>query len=527
MRFAEACVEAHDDFFTDRVDRRVGNLGKLLLEEVAETALLRTERRQRGVVPHRADGFLPVSDHRFDDLFEDFFGKVEIALTRDQVLRREAALRGILLLDVLLQVNHVLVEPLHVRLGRLEVVVDLVVFEHLAEFEVEAEHLARLQAAALFDILLGDVADAVFTRDQQGVVVRDDVLGRAQAVTVEHAADVAAVGEREGRRTVPGFENGGVVFVEGTQVRVHVRGVLPRRRDDGAGGFEEIHAVDDQELQEVVGAGAVGRPRLQDRQQAFKLFLRENLALDRLGFDADVETVRFDGVDLPVVCDGAERLGQAPFRKRIGREALVKERERDLEIRVLQVFIELLDVGRHDQALERDDLGGHGRDVEILVGDERVLGLFAAEVQQRIETLGRHNGIGHDEDVIDVRLALDRLLPERVVVDGHFAFEHDLQIVLRTGLSQDLEVFFDTGKNGGHREHIRQLHAVFQGDLTHERRRHGKQQAAAVAGFAVGGDGAAVHHAFKRGNRAFERLMRHPVVDIGDQTETAVIFKRS
>ena len=50
--------EAHDEFFADRVDRRVRHLREVLLEIVVEELRLVRQRRDRRVGAHRAGGFL-------------------------------------------------------------------------------------------------------------------------------------------------------------------------------------------------------------------------------------------------------------------------------------------------------------------------------------------------------------------------------------------------------------------------------------------------------------------------------------
>jgi hypothetical protein len=50
--------QAHHQFLADRVDRRVGDLGEVLLEIGVEQLRFVRQRRDRRVGAHRADGFL-------------------------------------------------------------------------------------------------------------------------------------------------------------------------------------------------------------------------------------------------------------------------------------------------------------------------------------------------------------------------------------------------------------------------------------------------------------------------------------
>jgi hypothetical protein len=64
---------------------------------------------------------------------------------------------------------------------------------------------------------------------------------------------------------------------------------------------------------------------------------------------------------------------------------------------------------------------------------------------------------------------------------------------------------------------------AFGGDVAQEFFGPLQQQAAAVAGFAVGPDGAAMGHAFERGQRGVDEFARRRVVEVRDQPETAAV----
>ena len=56
--------ETHHQLFADRVDRRVGHLGKILLEVGEQEFWLVGQRRDRCVVAHRADRLFALDRHR-------------------------------------------------------------------------------------------------------------------------------------------------------------------------------------------------------------------------------------------------------------------------------------------------------------------------------------------------------------------------------------------------------------------------------------------------------------------------------
>src|SRR5439155_885388 len=74
-------------------------------------------------------------------------------------------------------------------------------------------------------------------------------------------------------------------------------------------------------------------------------------------------TVAGDGVDLAVVREHPERLRETPVRHRVGRVALVEDRELALARLVPQVEVEVGEPRARHQPLVDDGLAGAGRDV--------------------------------------------------------------------------------------------------------------------------------------------------------------------
>jgi hypothetical protein len=84
---------------------------------------------------------------------------------------------------------------------------ELLVVDHAALLQVDQEHLARLQAPFLDDLVLGNRQHAGFGGHDDQVVVGDAVARRTQAVAVQRGADLAPVGEHDGGRAVPGLHH--------------------------------------------------------------------------------------------------------------------------------------------------------------------------------------------------------------------------------------------------------------------------------------------------------------------------------
>ena len=64
--------QRHDDLFADRVDRRVCDLGKELLEIVVKLLVLRRQYGQRRIIAHGTCGFLALCRHWLQNELEIF-----------------------------------------------------------------------------------------------------------------------------------------------------------------------------------------------------------------------------------------------------------------------------------------------------------------------------------------------------------------------------------------------------------------------------------------------------------------------
>ena len=70
---SEGGVQAHHQLLADRIDRRIGDLGKELLEISVKQTRLERKHSQRCVVTHGTNSFGPILEHRLDDHL-DLFG---------------------------------------------------------------------------------------------------------------------------------------------------------------------------------------------------------------------------------------------------------------------------------------------------------------------------------------------------------------------------------------------------------------------------------------------------------------------
>ena len=130
--FTKAGIETHNDLFTDRVYRRVGHLCELLLEEVCKVTLLFGECRQRRIITHRTGGLFAFMYHRLDHFTDHFERIVEVTLFRFHITLAARHIADFDIGGMLLQIGHMLVEPLGIRMLGFEIVVDILIFHHFA-----------------------------------------------------------------------------------------------------------------------------------------------------------------------------------------------------------------------------------------------------------------------------------------------------------------------------------------------------------------------------------------------------------
>ena len=160
-------------------------------------------------------------------------------------MRSSSTVFGVLRFRQVLEEDAVFIEPLLVGLGGVDALLDFLVGHDAAFLHVHEEHAARAQAA-FFDhgerIEIRDDAD--FGGHDDEVVIGDIIAARAQAVAVEHGADLLAVGEGDGGRAVPWFHHAGVEFVEGLLVLIHHGVAFPRLGDHHHHGVDQVVAAD-------------------------------------------------------------------------------------------------------------------------------------------------------------------------------------------------------------------------------------------------------------------------------------------
>ncbi len=532
---ADEADEAHHRFLADRVDRRVGDLGEVLLEIGVEQLALVGHGRDRRVGAHRARGFLAGGGHRRQDQLQIFLGVAEGLLQIEQ--------RNVVLRRLRRHVGQVLEhdlgagQPLPVGLRLGELGLDLLVGDDGALLQVDQQHLARLQPPLGDDLFRRDGQRAHLGRHDHLVVVGDDVAGRPEAVAVERGADEQAVGKAHGGRAVPRLHQGGVVFVEGAAVLVHQRVAGPGFRDEHHGGMRQRVAAARQEFERVVEAGGVRLAGIGNRPELL------DVGAEQIGGDRGLARrhpvdVAADGVDLAIVADEAVGVGEPPAREGVGREALVHEGERRGEFGVAQIGIIGAQLGGEEHALVDQRAAAHRHDVEIVrLALEGRVDLARADLADDVELALERLVVGDAGAAADDHLAVagfggDDLgrLAERGIVGRHVApAEHGLAFVL-----DDLfDHFFHLDPQVAILRHEDEGHGIGagrrQGDallghLAHEEGvRNLHHDAGAVAHQRIGADGAAMLEVLEDVETVGDDLVRGDVLEVDDEADAAGI----
>ena len=243
---------------------------------------------------------------------------------------------------------------------------------------VDQEHPAGLQPALGHDVGGRDVEHADLAGQDDEVVLGLPPAAGAQAVAVEDGADQRAVGEADGGRAVPRLHDRGVEPVEGPAGRVHLVVVLPRLRDHHQDGVRQRPAGQVQQLEHLVEGRRVAEVAGGHREDPVQAQLgrRPGGAVEQLGGELRLAgphpvPVALDGVDLAVVRDEPERVGQRPAREGVGGEPAVHQRDRRLVALVAQVGEELRQLVGGQHALVGDRPGRQRGDVERAAGVDR------------------------------------------------------------------------------------------------------------------------------------------------------------
>ena len=528
----ETRVEAHHMPLAQGVNRRVRDLAEILAEEMADSARLVGNDRERRVVPHGADRFLRILDHGGKDQLHILqrhigrdlaTGQLGAVIDRTPILfgRRQAVHRA---------------EAFHqfaIGTLRRDPVLDLAVVVDDAFVQIDREHLARTHAALVHHGRFRHDHHPGLGPDDQQIVVGPGEAQRTQRVAVDARDDPAAIGHRQRGGAVPRLHHRSEIFIHVEMRARDVLSTLPCLGHQHQLGGRRIAARAADRLEHGVERGGIGRARRDHRLDVLRPFAKGQRGhLDLVALHPVL--VAANGVDLAIMGKRAERLGQPPLREGVGRIALVEDRDAAFEALVLKVRVKDRQRFREEQPLVDDRAAGQRADIEIvdLRGDHLLFDAAADQVEFLLELRHVHF-LGHrpgDHDLLDFRAGRLRLGTDDRHVDGHLAPAID-------GIARLDDLAFDDGaagflriEVGAGQEHHADREAVGQrlvagnGDrVVEEAHRQVHMDARAVAGLAVGIDRAAMPHRLQRVNRRHHDPARGLAVGRRDEADAAGI----
>ena len=534
--------QRHHQFLADRIDRRVGDLGEILLEIMEQQLGLVGQDGDGRVGAHGSDRVVALARHRFEEEVDVFLGVAEGLLLTQQLFhvvrtRQRAPVVGF---RQVFQLELGLLQPFAVGVFGGELRLDLGIVDDAAFFKVDQQHFAGLEAPFADDFLLRHRQHTRLGGHDDVVVVGDDVARRAQAVAVQRGADLAAVGEGDGGGAVPRLHQRGVVFVEGLAVGIHQRVAGPCLGDQHHHGVRERVAAGDQDFQGVVDAGRVGLAVRDDRPHLVQV-RPDQVGGHRPAARIHPIDVAADGVDFAVMRQEPGGVRELPGRERVGGEALMHHRQRRGAQRVGQVLVEAADLGREQQALVDHGAGREGRHVQLAQAGHLLLFRLHPDVVQDLladredlpleRVLVLHRGAGGDNGLLQHGHGGDDGGAEAGFIGGDIApadqglaFLGDHIREMLHGESARGLALRQEAHGDGVAAWFRQGLAVLHGPVAQQRVGDLDQAAGPVPHQRIGADGAPVIEVFQDFQALGDDVVRLSAFDIHDKADAAGVM---
>ena len=229
---------------------------------------------------------------------------------------------------------------------------------------VDGDHLAGTKSARLNDLRLVQLNQPDLGSHHDQSAAGHLIASGTQTVTVHGRRGDLAVGEGHRRWAVPRLGQAGVVFVEPAKFRVHVVVLFPSLGNQHHHRVQHAPTRGHEQLERLVERLRVGTHRPQHRMQ-LRNGSAPHVRLQCRTTRPHPMLVAEERIDLAVMCDVAERLGNPPVGQRVGRVALMEQRQRRDGLGVCQIGIEAAQLRSHHQALVDDSRVGHRNDVRL------------------------------------------------------------------------------------------------------------------------------------------------------------------
>ncbi len=511
------------------IDRRVRDLREVLLEVGRQQLRALGERRERGVDAHRAGRLLALDRHRRDHQAQVLAGVPEQALLPLELGQLgPGSARPV---GQVLEVHLLLVEQRAVGPPARERVLQLVVADDAARDRVDEQHAAGLEPVVDEHLAGIEVEHAGLRGEHEQPVAGQRVARGAQAVAVERGADLAAVRERDRGGAVPRLEQRGVELVERADVVRHLGVVRPGRRDQHRQRVRGRAARHHEQLERGIERSRVGPALVDDREQLREVVAEQRRAQAGLA-RVHPRAVAAHRVDLAVVREVVERLGEVPRAERVRREARVHERDRRLDERLAQVGVVEPELRGAVQALVGQRRVREARDRERRLAElargRGELDPAADHVQLAAERVAREAAAARHEQLAHDGLARARDTTDVGAVDGHVApADRHLPLLVRDPHEQLLadQLLGRIARQEAHRDRVvagrRQLGVdLLARPAPQERVRQLQQQARAVARLGIGAGRATVLHLAQHLETVLDDRVVGLARDAHDEAET-------
>ncbi len=398
---------------------------------------------------HRADGLVRLLGHRHQDHTQILPAVAEKALTPEQ--RLQVGLDGQDGAKEAMHVDPVLFDPAPIGLAAGDAALDLGIPQQAVVGQIGENHLAGPQRPAFGNGLGRQVDHAALGGQHDEAVMREGVAGRAEPVAVEHRADDGAIAEGHGGGAVPRLHQPGVIFEEASLVGTERIAFAPGLGHQHHHGVRQIAAGPVEQFQHVVEGGGIAAARLDDGPHFANVVAQQSTA-ERALARVHLADVAAEGVDLAVVRELAEGLGQFPGGKRVSAVALVNHGQRGAIVRRGQVEVEAGDLPPHQHAFVDDRAAREADGVEARLGTpegaDLLLHLLACHVELAVQGLVLQP-VSIDKYLQDRGTTRPRLRTQHRVVDRHFApGQLTKPLIPQHGGDNGLTIFPDTGVRG-------------------------------------------------------------------------------
>mmetsp|Transcript_27317 Transcript_27317/g.66293 ORF Transcript_27317/g.66293 Transcript_27317/m.66293 type:complete len:600 (+) Transcript_27317:2920-4719(+) len=468
---SQSHCQGHHNTLTEWVNRRVGNLGKTLLEVIVKWVGFLTQSSNWGIISHRVGCLLGGSSHILDLHTNILKTPSESGLCKScGVVIIKTVIISFSLGDFLAMLLH----PFSVWVARSDFTLDANVVLEFSSFKVDVDHLARSQTSLLNNIGFLKIGnDTSLTHHVNTSVLGDGITSGTKTITIQRGTNRFTVRENKKGWTIPGLKQTSVEFVEvsdlGVFVQIWVLHVSSRDHSHQC-AWGTVTRLGHQ-LEDRIQVGRIGSAKINDRlKEVWDVLgvahsdnvlggvivdqVRVNVTLQRLGAFTGLHPVDVteESVDLSVVSKHSHGLGKRPAGVGVGGETSVVDGELGCVIRIGQILVEGGQNCRLDHTLVDDGSGTQGSNIGFAVIPDKssIFKLDGETAADKIQSTFKT--IAAFVIVIKTFRGLDEELPDA----GHgFSGQRTKDIRVNRDLtpSDESELvssahFFDLGLNG-------------------------------------------------------------------------------